>query len=138
MHMAYEQGTRLKDARNRQIFPYTKVECVEGLEDTISTIRYEIERLNSIVSGGEIPTPPEASDSSGSDVNTQSGFTYVIVDVLPDISDAEEGIVYSVKISDGTGSNKYKEYYYVPESEGVSAHYEQIGGDCTGGIQWLE
>ena len=28
----YDIGTKLKDARNRQIYPYTKVECVEGLE----------------------------------------------------------------------------------------------------------
>lgn len=32
MSSNYEIGTKLKDARNKQIYPITKVECVEGLE----------------------------------------------------------------------------------------------------------
>lgn len=34
--MTYDGGTRLKDARNNQIFPYTKAEYVEGLDELIS------------------------------------------------------------------------------------------------------
>ena len=32
-----EVGTRLTDARNNQVYPYTKVECVEGLEEILDS-----------------------------------------------------------------------------------------------------
>lgn len=32
-----EVGTKLTDAKNNQVFPYTKVECVEGLEDILDS-----------------------------------------------------------------------------------------------------
>ena len=46
--MMYDGGTKLKDARNNQIYPYTKAEYVEGLEDYL---------------GGSI-TPPEGTEAN--------------------------------------------------------------------------
>lgn len=46
--MMYDGGTKLKDARNNQIYPYTKAEYVEGLEEYL---------------GGSI-VPPEGTEAN--------------------------------------------------------------------------
>lgn len=53
----YDGGTKLKDARNNQIYPYTKAEYVEGLEDYI---------------GGSI-TPPDDTAENSVPVTTEKG-----------------------------------------------------------------
>lgn len=52
----YDGGTKLKDVRNRQIFPYTKAEYVEGLEDYL---------------GGSITPPDDAEENSIPIVNNK-------------------------------------------------------------------
>ena len=53
----YDGGTKLKDARNNQIFPYTKAEYVEGLEDYL---------------GGAI-TPPDDTAENSVPITTDKG-----------------------------------------------------------------
>ena len=103
-----EVGTKLVNAKNEQIYPRTKIECVEGLNDILDSLR------KAISSGG-------------------IGFTPIVVDSLDSITEPVAGVVYRVK-SDGSDDNKYSEYYYIPKSDEHEAHFEQIGG---GDMQWL-
>lgn len=58
----YEEGTKLKDARNNQIYPWTKAEFVEGLDKYI---------------GGSITPPDDAAENSVPITNEQGDVEWV-------------------------------------------------------------
>lgn len=173
--MDYEGGTTLKNTRNQPVYPRTKAEYVEGLDDLISgsVAKPEGAVENSVpitdnkgdvkwveLQAGNISVKVTSDVFTGNNLEdvliqiskeikslenrlnntpgvpsepgtTTSGFIPVLLSELPETG--EVGIVYRVR-SDGSDNDKYTEYYYVPESNGQPAHFEQIG---VSSMQWL-
>lgn len=122
--MEYDGGTKLKDARNRQIYPYTKAEYVEGLEDSLTHMTEEIKRLEGMIQSNTPTTPPVAPPSGG----TSSGFVPMLVSELPEVG--EVGVVYRVLSENTSSMNTYDEFYW------TGTTFEKIGNRDPGGDEW--
>lgn len=58
-----------------------------------------------------------------------TNVNYQVVQALP--VEGTPGVIYLVPSSEGTSSDFYEEYMYVPEANNVAAHFERIGSTQT-------
>lgn len=126
----YEGGTTLKNARNQPVYPRTKAEYVEGLDDSLIHITSEIRRLEGLIQSGT-PMPPSPDYPN---TNIPAGFIPLSVTKLPEVG--EIGVVYRVPSENTSSLNIYDEYYWVPNQDGVGGSYEKIGHRDPGGDEW--
>ena len=50
-----------------------------------------------------------------------------VLEALPPVEEAKQNVFYFIPAATTGDTNYYDEYVYIPESEGVAAHYELIG-----------
>lgn len=122
--MDYEGGTTLKNARNQPVYPRTKAEYVDGLDDSLIHITSEIRRLEGLIQSGT-PMPPSPDYPN---TNIPAGFIPLSVTKLPEVG--EIGVVYRVPSENTSTLNMYDEYYWTGDT------FEKIGNRDPAGDEW--
>lgn len=125
--MDYEGGTTLKNARNQPVYPRTKAEYVDGLDDSLLHITSEIRRLEGLIQQGGSSTPDTPSPDYPN-TNIPTGFIPLSVTKLPEVG--EIGVVYRVPSENTSTLNMYDEYYWTGDA------YEKIGNRDPAGDEW--
>ena len=73
------------------------------------------------------PTVEATKDYVTKALSLISTVSIEVLDALPPLEEARQNVFYFIPASTTGDTNYYDEYVYIPESEGVAAHYELIG-----------
>lgn len=73
------------------------------------------------------PTVEATKDYVTKALSLISTVSIEVLEALPPLEEARQNVFYFIPASTTGDTNYYDEYVYIPESEGVAAHYELIG-----------
>ena len=73
------------------------------------------------------PTVEATKDYVTKALSLLSTVSIEVLEALPPLEEARQNVFYFIPASTTGDTNYYDEYVYIPESEGVAAHYELIG-----------
>ena len=73
------------------------------------------------------PTVEATKDYVTKALSLLSTVSIEVLEALPPLEEARQNVFYFIPAATTGDTNYYDEYVYIPESEGVAAHYELIG-----------
>ena len=102
----------------------------EGLNSLKGTIEGNaVNNIDNAITYGstKYPTVEATKDYVTKALSLISTVSIEVLEALPPLEEARQNVFYFIPASTTGDTNYYDEYVYIPESEGVAAHYELIG-----------